>query len=304
MLNFAMGQGRSPSSQPSATLHQGPVTELIVIIGLSLLVVPLVALTTGPLRIAISLIFILFFPGYTLVAALFPKKGALDGMERIALSFGLSIALVPLIGLALNYTPWGIRLYPILVSLLVFIVTMAAIAWQRRQRLSPGERFQPPPLPNLSLLSRSWSSQGRWDKLLTTLLVIAILGAIGALVYTIATPKVGERFTEFYILGPGGKAQDYPRELMVSEEATVIVGIANQEQEPTVYRVEVNIDAERVAEVGTVTLDHEEVWEQELSFAPARAGPNQKVEFRLYRGEESEPYHTLHLWVDVEPGGP
>jgi uncharacterized membrane protein len=223
------------------------------------------------LRIAISLIFILFFPGYTLVAALFPKKGALDGMERIALSFGLSIALVPLIGLALNYTPWGI---------------------------------QPPPLPNLSLLSRSWGSQGRWDKLLTTLLVIAILGAIGALVYTIATPKVGERFTEFYILGPGGKAQDYPRELMVSEEATVIVGIANQEQEPTVYRVEVNIDAERVAEVGTVTLDHEEVWEQELSFAPARDGPNQKVEFRLYRGEESEPYHTLHLWVDVEPGGP
>jgi len=38
-------------------------------------------------------------------AALFPGKDDLDGIERIALSFGLSIAVVPLMGLALNYTP-------------------------------------------------------------------------------------------------------------------------------------------------------------------------------------------------------
>jgi len=63
---------------------------------------------------------VLFLPGYALIAALFPSKNDLDGIERLALSFGLSIAVVPLIGLGLNFTPFGIRLVPIIVSLSVF----------------------------------------------------------------------------------------------------------------------------------------------------------------------------------------
>ncbi len=112
--------------------------ELFTIVALSLLLVPLVAFTSGALRIALGLAFVLFFPGYTLVAALFPRKGQLGGIERVALSFGLSIAVVPLIGLVLNYTPRGIRLYPILISVLLFIVIMTGVAWYRRQRLPGG----------------------------------------------------------------------------------------------------------------------------------------------------------------------
>jgi len=44
---------------------------------------------------------VLFLPGYTLIATLFPRKDDLDGIERVALSFGLSIAITPLLGLAL-----------------------------------------------------------------------------------------------------------------------------------------------------------------------------------------------------------
>jgi len=54
---------------------------------------------------------------------------------------------------------------------------------------------------------------------------VAILGAIGTLGYVIATPKVGERFTEVYVLGLESKAIDYPRELKVGEEGRVIVSI-------------------------------------------------------------------------------
>ncbi len=124
--------------------------DLILIIVLSLLLVPLVAVTTGALRIVMGLLFILFFPGYTMIAALFPKKGDLDGIEHLALSFGLSIAVPSLIGLGLNYTPWGIRLFPIVLSLLPFIVIMASIAWYRRRRLPPQERFEPQLLPSSS----------------------------------------------------------------------------------------------------------------------------------------------------------
>src|SRR5660397_178940 len=79
------------------------------------------------LRTLLGIPFILFMPGYTLIAALFPGKDDLDSIERIALSFGLSIAIVPLIGLGLNFTPFGIRLIPILFSISVFILGMCLI---------------------------------------------------------------------------------------------------------------------------------------------------------------------------------
>src|SRR3989304_3963528 len=117
--------------------------DLVVIAVLSLLLLPLVSLTDGAPRIALGLAFVLFFPGYALMAALFPKKEDLDGIERLALSFGLSLAVVPLMGLGLNYTPWGIRLYPILISINLFILFMVAIARYRQQRLTDDERFEP-----------------------------------------------------------------------------------------------------------------------------------------------------------------
>ena len=88
------------------------------LIPLNLLVIALVAIIilfpSNILRIILGLPFLLFFPGYTLVAALFTKKEGMGSIERVALSFGLSIAVVPLIGLILNYTPWGIRTEPVL----------------------------------------------------------------------------------------------------------------------------------------------------------------------------------------------
>jgi len=68
---------------------------------------------------------VLFLPGYALIATLYPRKDDLDAIERVALSFGLSIAISPLLGLALNYTPFGIRLTPILIVLSVFTIALA-----------------------------------------------------------------------------------------------------------------------------------------------------------------------------------
>jgi len=65
----------------------------------------------------------------------------LDAIERIALSFGLSIAITPLLGLALNYTPFGIRLLPVLIVLSVFTVSLAIGAYVRRCRIPEEDRF-------------------------------------------------------------------------------------------------------------------------------------------------------------------
>jgi uncharacterized membrane protein len=75
---------------------------LFAIVAVSLILFPLVAFTSGVPRIIFGLCLVLFFPGYTLLSALFPRKGDLGGIERVALNFGLSIAVVPLIRMLRN----------------------------------------------------------------------------------------------------------------------------------------------------------------------------------------------------------
>ena len=84
-------------------------------------------------RYVIGAAAVLYFPGYNLIEALYPKKEDLDSLERLALSIGLSLALVPLTGLLLNYTPWGIRLDPIVISLVVLGMGLALIAAFRKE---------------------------------------------------------------------------------------------------------------------------------------------------------------------------
>jgi hypothetical protein len=79
-------------------------------------------------------IFILFLPGAVLVAALYPNSNEIDELEKVALSIGLSLAIVPLIGLMLNYAPWGIRLEPIVISLAAFAEIMAIVCVVRKFR--------------------------------------------------------------------------------------------------------------------------------------------------------------------------
>ena len=115
---------------------------LVVILTLACILFVLTPrLNETPVRVLLGLVLVLFLPGYSLIAALFPRKDDLDGIERIALSFGLSIAVVPLIGLGLNYTQYGIWLVPVLLGLSLFTVLLAVVAGVRRVWMPEAERF-------------------------------------------------------------------------------------------------------------------------------------------------------------------
>jgi len=267
-----------------------PLNLLVIV-----LVVVIIFFPSNILRIILGVPFLLFFPGYTLVAALFTKREGMGSIERVALSVGLSIAVVPLMGLILNYTPWGIKTEPVLYSVASFVLITSIIVWLRRRRLPEPERFG----FEFQMRLPGWAG-GVWDRVLSVILALAILGALGTLGYVIASPKVGERFTEFYIEGLEGKAADYPQELMLGEEGKVIVGIINREHETVTYRVEVTIDGVKNNEMGSVALDHDGEWEEIVGFTPGNAGDNQKVEFLLYKQGQNEAYHKLYLWIDVQ----
>ncbi|MGC8935404.1 MAG: DUF1616 domain-containing protein [Thermoproteota archaeon] len=84
------------------------------------------------LRYVLGSLFVLFLPGYSLIEALYPREEELSPLERLALSIGLSLALVPLVGLVLNYTPWGIRLVPVVSSLTVLTFLLMLVASWRK----------------------------------------------------------------------------------------------------------------------------------------------------------------------------
>ena len=215
-----------------------------VILALATLVFTLTPLNNLPVRIPLGLVMVLFVPGYTLIAALFPKIRDLEGIERIALSFGLSIAVVPLMGLALNYTPWGIRLVPVVISVVVFTIAMSVAAYWRRMNLPAEERFSIQFSEKMGSLKKEIlaDEKGRLDKALTVILILTIIISIAALVYVIVTPKQGEKFTEFYILGPGGKAYDYPTSVQAGNKSTVIVGVVNHEYEIVNYTMRISLN--------------------------------------------------------------
>lgn len=316
--------------------------DIIICILWSLLLIPFVLFDLNEtLRIVLGLPTILFIPGYVLICSLFPTKNTkkgIDVIERIALSFGLSIAVVPLMGLGLNYTPWGIRLIPLLTTLILFVLIIGIIALYRWYLTESDERFI------ISFQLSFPKGETRVDQALTVVLVITILIAVVALVYVIVTPKTGERFTEFYLLGPQRMADNYPQDLTMNEQAMVIVGIVNHEYKQMNYTVELWLVNQTYSYNQTsgknetryhemwflnstkITLDHTPIdiegpwqaqWEKNWTFSINRMG-GYKLAFLLNidTSEEysssinyadiaheklSNAYQTTHLWITITP---
>jgi len=93
-----------------------------------------------PIRYLLGAVSVLFMPGYSIVEALYPRGDELAPLERLALSIGLSLAVVPLVGLILNYTPWGIRLIPIVVSNTALTIALLTVAALRKARYASTPR--------------------------------------------------------------------------------------------------------------------------------------------------------------------
>ncbi|GAB6878826.1 hypothetical protein JCM17823_11000 [Halorubrum gandharaense] len=251
-------------------------------------------------------------------------RSGIDGIERVALAFGLSIAITPLIGLALNFTPWGIRLVPIALSVSTFTLGCVAVAAKRRWDLPEDERFAVP--------YREWIAAGkaevfapedRVDAALNVVLALSILLAVGSVGYAIAVPPQGEQFTEFYLLTENDDdelvADGYPEQMDVGETAELIVGIENNEHQQTEYTAVVQlqevtgegnettvVDREEIDRF-TASLEHNETRHERHTLQPTRSGEDLRVQYLLYTDGEipDEPtretaYRDLHIWIDVE----
>jgi len=239
-------------------------------------------------RQALGIVVVLFLPGYAVVSALFPGQGDIGGIERAVLSFAMSIAALPLAGLVLNYTPWGIRLDPLVVCVGILTVTGVLIASKRRLDIPAEGRFS----PDLRGFYRSLSSdvfgdKTGFDKAMTVLLIIAIIIAIYTIFYFLSMPRPGEMYTEFYILGPDGKANNYPYNFVSGDNKTVIVGIANHELRNVTYDLAVGLDGVNNSTAEGLYSEHftvsdQGVLEKAVDLTPTMPGSRLKMEFRQF----------------------
>ena len=272
----------------------------VLLVGVVLLaeVIPGWAAYLAPLRIPLGIVYVLFAPGYLLQAALFPRKDDLDGVERLGLSLGLSVGLIPLLALLLDRLPWGLHLWPVVIGQGLLVVMLFTVAMLLRLLIPVEEVYS----PDLHLKPRAWwTSLDPSNRRLLAFTGIAVLiaGLITAWIFLV--PSKAEFMTEFYMLGKEGLAEDYPREVMVGEAITITMGITNREGNTSTYSIKVLLDNQMIKQTGPITLENQITWEGRMEFALPEAGDDQQVLFILDREGQDSPYRTLKLWLNVQP---
>jgi hypothetical protein len=98
----------------------------------------------GPLayiRYISASILVLFLPGYAFLRVLSPsnaqnsgKTNHMDSITRLALSVVLSIAIVSVLGFVLDFSPFGVTLDSLVLSLSLFTLFLSTVALSRERR--------------------------------------------------------------------------------------------------------------------------------------------------------------------------
>jgi len=301
-------------------------TDLLLVIGCTFISAFGIILSKegSVIRVILGIPLLTFFPGYSLTAVLWPARkgilsskgsplgmlsGGLDTFERLILSVGLSIVLVPIIGLILNYTS-SITLGPILISLMCVTVICSIFAWILRNKLPIGDRFIVSFTANLKTPSTEGSHS---ERILAIVLTSCIIFSAGLVLYMIANPTDDAPHTNFYLLDQNHEIENLPKYLSINETGNVIVGIVNHEEGmvnysliasidngtfPMIYNPTSPIDMDAHGNsMMNVTLANDSGFEQEYLFHFTTEGRYRISWQLLIEGQPTD--YVLHLWIDV-----
>lgn len=251
----------------------------------------LLALIHAPwgVRLPLGVLATLYLPGHALSLIAFPHARDLRRAERASLSIGLSLVLVAVAALALDRSPAGLKPLPLIVALTALTVGLTAIAWRLRTALGGAVEMAPDPR-RLPALSRR---APRATLVLGATLVLACL----ALFVVLGGPQPPS--TSFYLLGKDGSAEQYPRTALVGQGVTIIAGIVNRERSTSTYVIVVRDGDAILATTSSISVAVEQTNELSVTFAPNRAGRDQRFEITLHKDGDARPYRQLRLWVDV-----
>lgn len=138
---------------------------------------------------------------------------------------------------------------------------------------------------------------------------ITLSGPLGKAEMLKIAESIQEPFTEFYILGPNGTAENYPTDYVLGENGTIVVRVINREQKPVNYTMKARLEDTPLplpADLENICIGNDETWEKAVTIAPPFAGTNMSLQFLLYsndknisEGDTDIPYRSLRLWINV-----
>ncbi|WP_345783332.1 DUF1616 domain-containing protein [Natrialbaceae archaeon AArc-T1-2] len=287
------------------------------------------------LRFIAAIPLILFFPGYALVSVLFPaaprasrrsrstsitnvRPRGVDVVERLGLALALSIAIVPVAGIVLSATGWGLEAESAAAAFAFVAIVFSQLAVVRRIRLPVAERFT---VPLTTVLGPLYRARGESAVATATsiLLVLAIVAAGVTLAAAFVSPQSASEFTELglYTEDDGELvAGQFPSSVEPGESIPVVVGIENHEGEPREYTVVVQ---QQTVEDGTVTdrttleavpaqVDDGEAMTIDRAITPTATDDTVRIVVLLYDDDPpAEPTRENALedtffWVTVDGG--
>ncbi|WP_132060442.1 DUF1616 domain-containing protein [Halorussus amylolyticus] len=291
-----------------------------------------------PVAVAMGLPLLFFAPGYALVSALFPgatpddapddwtladaPRHGLGMVERAALGFGVSVALLPVLGIALAASPWPIAPATVLFSVAALVVACAVVAAVRRARRPADRRF--------SLPVRAWVADARrgvrggslGESALNVGLALAVVVALATVGFAVAVPGPDQSYTDAYLLSQNETgelvAEDYPQNFTTSESRPIVVGLDNHEGETVEYTVVAQLQRVRQADDGsarvvqdrdlarfTPTVGPNESWQTRHDVTPTMTGEELRLAYLVYDGDPPDDPSTenadehVHVWVNV-----
>jgi uncharacterized membrane protein len=251
--------------------------DLIVVILIALLNL-LLALRPGYVRI-IGLVFalplIFLCPGYTFVEVLFHRR-PVDGVRRLLLSFGLSIALDILSGLIINLFPLGLTRLSWAFYLSSFVTVLSLVAFCLRGKKS---------------LNGLWLSQVRLNVRKHLAGELFLCAALGIVIFAFlfssnsALHQHRKGFTQFWMVQSEKHGQS----------CSVLIGVDSFEFKQMKYHLIMTINKAPPMLLPLVVLSPQKSWKIIVPIAVS-AKSSVVIGAQLYRADQpTHIYRDVHL---------
>jgi uncharacterized membrane protein len=257
---------------------------------------------------AFSFAMVTFVPGYAFTLAMFPGKAGMDRAGRALVSFALSLLAAFLSVLMLNMASKANDMGLLMAILAMPAIVFTLIANRGRKNIPPEVRFS---IDVDSVVRRAraqlFPSNGKSLNMgLVAVLIIVLTLSIGVMAYIVVAPPPDDGYTEFYLLGPDGTADNYPVKYSLGDSRPVIVGVVNNEGRDMAYDLVITLNDNGMKTIFSekFTVADKKTWENTVSLVPDRAGDRMDMEFLLYANDNmTAPCSRLHLWVNVTDTG-
>ena len=128
-----------------------------------------------------------------------------------------------------------------------------------------------------------------FNKILSGVLIAAIILCTGFIIYLSVTPSANDKFTEFYILNESGKASDYPFEVKTGQPVSVVPGVVNHEYQPVNYKIQIRQNGAIIKSIIVGPVPDKQKWEEKVDFTVEGSGKSQ-AEFYLFTDDDKEPH--------------